>query len=430
MRKRLAIIGTVSFVLLAGLFYYLYLNRGHDWRLTYDHHSEEPYGTQFIKTLLADLHKDQALTVTDKPLKHAIKDRSDSFNYVRIHQHARFDQASIKQLVQHVFEGNQAFIATSAIPKRLLGRVLDPGNKEYYYEWQWRESDSTQYPIADFSHYDDTGVQMRILQPLLNDSLDVNFYHQKRYAKSKLHWPYLDSLKDITAKNRITYLGSINKTHPNFLKVQFGEGSFFFHFSPIALTNYHINRKKGFTYAQEVFAVLDKKPLLFDAFEPRPESKPPDKERFGESPLQFILRQKSLRWAWYWGLLTVLFYLLFRAKRRQQIIPVRPGYKNETMAFVKSIGRIHQQQQDVKGVSAKLMGIFQSYLRDHYKLNTRTDEEQLAINTGRLAGLDPQLVRNIFTKYHEIQRSSNQEETEADLRNFYAMIHNFFKKSK
>ena len=430
MQNRLAIIGTVSFVLLAGLFYYLYLNRGHDWRLTYDHDSEEPYGTHFIKTLLADLHKDQPLTVNDKPLKHAIKEGPDSFNYVRIHQHARFDQASIKQLVQHVFEGNQAFIATSKIPKRLLGRILDPGNKEYYYKWEWRQSDSIRYPIADFSDYYDTGVQMRIRQPIFNDAVKVNFYNQQRYAKSNLHWTYLDSLRAVTAKDRITYLGTVNKTQPNFIKVQFGEGAFFFHFSPITLTNYHINRRKGFTYAREVFAALDKKPLIFDAFEPRPESKPPEKERFGESPLQFILSQKSLRWAWYWGLLTVLFYLLFRAKRRQQIIPVLPEYQNETLAFVKTIGRIHQQQKDVKGVSAKLMGIFLSHLRDHYHLNTRTDEEQLAISTGRMAGLDPQLVRNIFTKYHEIQRQSNRETTEADLRNFYSMVHNFFQKSK
>ena len=432
MRSRLFIIGLVSFILLLATFYVIYLTKGHDWRLTYNHNSSEPYGTAFIRALLADLDEGHRLKGVNKPLKAAMEEGADDFNYVLIGENSGFSRESMEALVQHVFDGNQAFIATSSIPKRLLGRVLDPGNKDFYYKRGWQQSDfESGFPMAGFGKHSDTSVRMGFDNPFSPAHTNIPFYRQYETNRLIRGWAYLDSLKAPIAQTRLKRLGHINDTATNFFRVELGDGHFYFHLNPIVFTNYHINREAGFRYARQAFAFLDEKPIYFDQFErgpPKPDA--PDKPRFGQSPLQFILSQSSLRWAWYWGLASLLLFVVFQGKRRQRVIPVMAGYGNETLAFVRTIGQMHRQHKAIKGIVQKQMTRFLAFLRDQYGLHTQTDEETLAQKAGYQTGLDPQRIRSIFTKYHEIQRKSEEEATETDLQHFYGMIQHFINQTK
>lgn len=430
MRNRLVFLGIFSFVLLLVVFIMFYRGQGTDWRETYKPASEEPYGTKFIKSLLADLYEDHDFTVIDKPLKHALDETPEQFNYVFIDHSVRMEQASMERLVKQIHNGNKAFIASKEVPLKLLGRILDPGNKEYYYKEAWEEAGA--FPLAKFSKYEDTTVSMGLYQRDLPTDEPIDYYFQGRFEQWAYGWNFFDTLKDRTATDRVQALGFLQPDLVNFFQVDFGEGSFYFHLGPLAFTNYHINREEGFAYARQAFSYLDAGPIYFDEFE-NPlgtASNQSNNPRYGDSPLQFILNQTSLRWAWYWGLLMVIFYLFLRGKRRQRIIPVLPSYSNDTLAFVQNIGRLHYKQSDIRGISKKQMGVFLTYLRDHYNLATNIDEGQLARQAGGKAGLDPQLITSIFTKYREILKKEEASLTEGDLRIFYSMINNFISKSK
>ncbi len=428
MRNRVVFLGIISFALLLVVFMLLYRGKGTDWRETYESGSEEPYGTKFIKSLLSDLYEDHDFTVVDKPLKHVLSDKPDQFNYVLINHRLGLEKESIEKLVKQVHNGSKAFIASNKPPLKLIGRVLDPSNKEFYYEESWEKGD---FPLAGFSKYNDSAVSMGLYQRELKGNEPIQYYFQGKYEKLGYGWDFLDTLKDRTATDRVKTIGFLQSDLVNFFKIDFGEGSLYFHLGPLAFTNYHINREEGFAYARQAFSYLDARPIYFDAFEkPTQATNQGNKPNYGDSPLQFILSQTSLRWAWYWGLLMVILYLFLRGKRRQRIIPVLASYTNDTLAFVQNIGRLHYKQANIKRISKKQMGIFLTYLRDHYKQATNINEDQLALQAGEKAGLDPQLITNIFTKYREIQKKEENSLTEGDLRIFYSMINNFISKSK
>ncbi len=65
-----------------------------------------------------------------------------------------------------------------------------------------------------------------------------------------------------------------------------------------------------------------------------------------QSPLRVFLDNKSLRWAVYLALFTILLSLIFTARRRQRVIPVIEPPKNQTLTMVKHIGLMHYRHHD------------------------------------------------------------------------------------
>ncbi|MEM1216024.1 MAG: hypothetical protein AAGJ82_10085, partial [Bacteroidota bacterium] len=137
-----------------------------------------------------------------------------------------------------------------------------------------------------------------------------------------------------------------------------------------------------------------------------------------ENPLQYILDQPPLAWAWYILVGVGLLFLLFRTKRRQRIIPVVRPPKNSSLAFVRNIGWLYYDQGSHQQIAIQAAQSLRQYVRQRYGLQWQPDEAGFAQQLSRRSGHSlafieglvkttrsvptyTQLVENELVRYHQ-----------------------------
>ncbi|NVK26482.1 MAG: hypothetical protein HWE14_00490 [Flavobacteriia bacterium] len=123
-------------------------------------------------------------------------------------------------------------------------------------------------------------------------------------------------------------------------KVPRGEGYYVVVLAAPHFTNYCLNTEENFDYVSDFATHLPSGFYWHDEYWPAHES---DRDRSngasGErSPISFLLSYRSLRWAWYVLVGSLVVFLIFRTQRRQRVIPIINRPKNQTLEFAKSLG--------------------------------------------------------------------------------------------
>lgn len=146
------------------------------------------------------------------------------------------------------------------------------------------------------------------------------------------------------------------------------------------------------------------------------------------SPLSYVLSQPPLAWAWYTLLGTTLVYFLFRIKRRQRIIPVLPSNKNNSLAFIRTIGRLYFLQNNHRQLVLQKMKLFLQFVRDRYKIQTRELHEDFVYQLSVKSEIKPEKIQKILDSYQAIDFSP--EIQERILADFHQQIESFYKNCK
>ena len=124
----------------------------------------------------------------------------------------------------------------------------------------------------------------------------------------------------------------------------YGKGKLVIVSWPQVFTNYNILEKDGAHLLMRIMSqVGDKHMVRYDLTQSEDYITEQDKSK---SPLRVFLDNKSLRWAVYLTLFTILLSLIFTARRRQRVIPVIEPPKNQTLSMVKHIGLMHYRHHD------------------------------------------------------------------------------------
>jgi len=63
-------------------------------------------------------------------------------------------------------------------------------------------------------------------------------------------------------------------------------------------------------------------------------------------------------------------------RRKQRIIPVLTKPRNDSLDFVKTIGRLYHEKRDHKNLSRKMSAYFLEHIRNRYKLATNLLDER------------------------------------------------------
>jgi hypothetical protein len=95
--------------------------------------------------------------------------------------------------------------------------------------------------------------------------------------------------------------------------------------------------------------------------------------------------------------------MIFSAKRKQRIIPIIKQHKNNSLEFIKLIGRLYFLKKNHTDVCIKKFHYLKDYLSRTYQINFNTEETQnlyqkISIKTG--IPLDE--VVNLFRKMEKI----------------------------
>jgi hypothetical protein len=330
-------------------------SRKMDERVTLKQSDKIPYGTSAAKYLLpslfpkASIYYNKLYPAYWDPLdmeqgNQAVIMISDQFNA---------DEDEISRLISFVKKGNYVFIIAK----------------------------SFSYDAAQAFHISYNENTIDQLMNLQQDSLRVRL-EPPVFASNRLYvYPgkkYESSLYALdTARSRV--LGRSENGKPNFIQMQSGEGNIFIHVAPLAFSNYFLLHKDNIGYYQAALSVIPAsvdKVLWNEYYLVKPKGTK-DKE---PNWLGVLMKYPAFKWALLTGIITLLIYVLLGMRRRQRMIPAWTKPRNESLDFIKTMGRLYYEKRDHKNLAKKMATYFLDHVRSDYKLSTFTLDREFSRN--------------------------------------------------
>ena len=390
----------------------------YDWSASYERTSNQPYGFQLLYNLLKTEYAGSRFVEINKPLREnleVLKNQHDALYFIA-GGWLYLDSSAQNAVMDFVSDGNTAFISAAYVPYNIYydllnGKISDSTDEEY----------SNYYQPYQFS---DSIVSFSLLHVAFqNDScFKVNYIFNWKFVNGE--WNYFFEKGREESLDSVAALGAINTDYVNFIRVKYGNGYFYLHSNPIAFTNFNLNHEQGFKYLQNVFSNFHPATIIWDEASKLPYQDDRSKQYAGESPLKFILGNRSLRWAWYVLLFAMLLFILFRAKRVQKTIPVIEPNLNTSLEFVQTVSRLYFLQNDHLALAKQKMKLFSLFIRNKYKITLKNNSEEELNRLAVKSEINFKEVKHIFTSYKLI--SSRTHITADELIEFHKSIDHFY----
>ncbi|WP_457654451.1 DUF4350 domain-containing protein [Rhodocaloribacter sp.] len=336
-----------------------------DWSESYVRDDARPYGARILFDLLPALFPNVPVTPVERPPYLVLRDTTRTgTNYLFLTSAFAPDPAEAKALLDFAARGNAVFVAAHEV-KGLLADTLRLETSRRFGAILGAEPGAR-----------DT-LAVRFTAPALRDAA-----YRYRAGTVRAYFSRFDTLRAVV-------LGADGAGEVNFLRFDWGEGAVFVHALPLVFTNASLLDGENARYAYAALSHLPVRPVLWDGY-----LKPGRTE--ARTPLRFILRDPSLRQAYYLALVTVLLFIFFHARRRQRVIPVIPPLKNTTVEFVETVGRLYLEHGDHANLAAKKITYFLDYVRTRLRLPTARLDDALIRQVSARSGVPLDEVRALF----------------------------------
>lgn len=401
-----------------------------DWYETYGLESKEPYGISVFEELLDGYFPEREFKNVDDNLTKVFTGAERNSNYVLVGQAFLFKEAEINAMLEFVENGNIALFSTKSIPYDFMSAMLtEPCFYLALSDWER-------------SYYRDTMAYLNLAHPdLYNDEQD---YPIAFYWKDKPHpfydWYHINS--DLFCDSIVSPidLGNVNE-ESNFMKIEYGEGQIYLHTTPLVFTNYHIRDSLNLEYVEKICSHLQTGDIYWDQvhhisehvsrrrnsrIQNGPSSKRPQQAE--ETPLKYILSQPPLAWAWYTLVGMAILYLIFRAKRRQRMIPVTQPVANTSLEFITTIGKLYFQRGNPRQVIFSKMKYLQGYIKKRYGLPAQDWDAAFIKRLSLKSQVPSDLLEKIKTMHKNV--SSSRFASDTTLIDFHRLVEEFFRLRK
>jgi len=226
-------------------------------------------------------------------------------------------------------------------------------------------------------------------------------------------------------KNNLQMIGTTKEGMPNFLRASAGEGAFFIHTNPFVFSNYFILYKNNRDYLEKTFALITPsiKKVVWDEYyvyklEANENPKKP-------SPLRVLLSIPAFKWAFWLAVAFLTVYLLLNVKRKQRFIPEIAIPKNESLEFVKTIGRLYFEKQDHINLAQKMCAYFLEHIRSKYFINTSSLNDEFIEKLIGKSGCAEEEIRQLVQSIKDIQLANSISQEQ--LTNYYKQFNHFYK---
>ncbi len=185
--------------------------------------------------------------------------------------------------------------------------------------------------------------------------------------------------------------------NPVLIYLPWGEGKIFISSTPLAFTNIYMLQEPNELYFSSAMSLLPDRPVIWWEYYHLGRME-------AASPLRFILTNEPLKWAYYVGLLSLVIFMVFEAKRRQRIIPVVTPLTNQSMMFVKTIGNLYLNRSAHKSVADKMISFFLEGIRSKYYLKTDQLNDDFYHQLSRKSGRSLETIKSLFYQIKNIQQ--------------------------
>jgi hypothetical protein len=385
----------------------------YQWIESYKVDSNEPYGTRFIQKLLATYRPGQKFTLNDKAPLHKILDTTKievRTDYVLIGQNIYLDEPDKNALLDFIYSGNDAFIATVNLPFD----VIDPLFVSECDRDIFLTNNDTLFATLNF--YNE------------NIKNEKGYTYSYRFGKNDLNYFWNSVHPDIfcDSTKSITPLAYIHPDKVNFFKLSYGKGHLYVHTNPLVFTNYFLTKVDKAEYASGIFSHLRGEAMIWDEFSKSqfiPKNNAPE-----ISPITYILQEESLRYAWWLMLAGAILYILFTAKRKQRIIPVLEEKANTSLEFVNMISALHFQNGNHHDIARKKKKYFLYFIRARYGIHLQELTELHFRRLSEKSKVKQEVLDSIAHEFDHIEHQSYYHEPR--LINLQVALETFYKQCK
>jgi len=361
-----------------------------DWSYSFSKNDKIPFGNKILFEVLPSIFPDQKVVTSHTTLIQFLDDTYlTNSNYIVINNEYKPDSLEMERLLASVSDGNHVFIAANDFSELFLDtfnlQIAHPFNINI------NGGDSATYNFAN----------RRLKTPF-------GYVFKKAYEPN-----YIESYD--TAKT--TVLGYDQMGHTNFISIRHGSGSFFVHCNPLLFTNYNMVSNNHDEYVFKCLSYLPVAPVIWDEYYKA-------KERPVGSMLSFIVKNKSLRYAWYLFLLTLVVYLVVESKRRQRIIPIIKAPVNTSLQFIETIGRLYFSRKNHHDIARKRFTYFAEFIRTNYYINLNEANSDAIRDLSAKSTIPPRTIEQIVQMGHRL--NSVTHISEEDLISFNQKIEFFY----
>ncbi len=369
-----------------------------DWNVTLSKGDKNPYGAYILYNQLKNLFPDASINSYREPMYTKLHETHyTNAAYIALSPDIATDTLDDAAACKFVESGNYIFISAFNISKKLR---------------------------------DTLGIKLaKTFTINTKDTISVNFVSPslksvKNYSSSKaILNEYFDSIK---RPDSTIVLGVTSKGRPNFIRVNCGDGAFFVHAAPLCFSNYFILKDGNNAYTSKALSYIPSNvsTIIWDEY-----------YKLGRSgattPLRFFLNNSFLCWALWLSIIGLLLYVLFNIKRKQRIIPIITPLQNATLDYIKTIAGVYFGQKDNKAIAQKKLQYWQSFVRQHFYLQTTYLNDDFVQQLVKKSGVGVGYIENILHYISIVDNSIINDRLLMDINTtvdeFYKQVNNYGK---
>ncbi len=347
-----------------------------NWTPSFSEKDKIPYGCFVLKKTIPDLFKNQQIEDNTNSfcLSFSKENNKTNSNLIIITNSVKPDNLDLEQLLEYVSSGNCVFIASMDFGEKFMDTLNFGVSKDFFYTLDISEISGRMRKRSSLS---DSNISFNFVNPALKKSGGYKFKHNIPH----FFFCSFDTLNTIV-------LGTFKSDHVNYMKVNFGSGCFYINCQPLLFTNHSI-LYGDYEYVYNALSYIPVRRTIWDEY-----YKPGNKK--SASPIRYILSSNSLKTAYYLLLFSIIAYVIFRAKRRQRIIPVIKPNSNISLEFVETIGRLYYHRKEHKDIALKRYTYLLEFINSRYYLKTDNLDNNFFQILSDKTGAELSLIAEIF----------------------------------
>jgi hypothetical protein len=222
---------------------------------------------------------------------------------------------------------------------------------------------------------------------------------------------------------RTLVLGRNEKKLVNFIQMNTGSGKIYLHLAPMAFSNYFLLHKDNIHYYEQAFSVIPPhiNKIVWNEYFLVKRNFKKEKE---PSIYRVLFQYPSFKWGLLTALGTLLLFVLLEMRRKQRMVPVITPPQNDSLDFVKTIGRLYYDQNDHVNLAKKMSAYFLDHLRSQYKITTNALDDSFVTTVHAKTGYPVEEIKQItrFIRFTETAKFISDEQ----LSEFYQQLENFY----
>ena len=360
-----------------------------DWSPSYSKNDKIPYGSYLLFTLIPDIFPSQKIESTNLPFYNITEERKiENKNIIFICNNFEPDELDTKVLKELLAQGNDIFIAANSFGKNITDSL-----KIF-----------TSYSL--FGEFD--SAYANFTNPKIKREKDYKF-SQGNYDH------YFTSFDT----SKVLVLGMNNNNFANYLSIKVGKGNLYLHSIPDIFTNYNI-LKSDREYIFKSLSYLKVRDLIWDEYYK-------EVNKYQSTPIRYILSQPALKWGYFTLVISLIFFVIFKGRRDQRIIPVIKPLTNTTLEFVNTVGNLYFKQSNHKNIAEKKIIYFLDYVRTKYSLKTLLLNDQFIFQLSEKSLIEKEEIKKLASIINMISISESIKQ--ANLIELNNLIENFYIKT-